>query len=216
MEPIDALRMLVAARKGLTAGPYHALHRKLLPYLRHTTRLELPYILTYPVPAADRRVRTRLRQRLQQEMRTQRIPAPLRAYYMAILTVPLTTGCTIKSALSDNYMTAGLESMRQDMQRSDKCACTTHTTCQHTTLHGVKDIQNAVMDKFHDIVAAPTNAKIQPSVSQVYRVLRMNTEGLYRKMPAMHKAPAKELVHYIAKEVLHTRRVERPGTDPPP
>ena len=42
MEPLDALRMLVVARKGLTAGKYSALQRKLIPFLKHTTKLQLP------------------------------------------------------------------------------------------------------------------------------------------------------------------------------
>ena len=70
--------------------------------------------------------------------------------------------------------------------------------------------------EFHDIIAAPANAKIQPSVSHVYRMLRMNAGSLYQKLPAMHHAPMKPLVHHMARHMLSTRRVEHPGTDPPP
>ena len=52
MEPLDALRMLVVACKGLAAGKYSALQRKLIPFLKHTTKLQLPYTLTYPLPNA--------------------------------------------------------------------------------------------------------------------------------------------------------------------
>ena len=152
MQPINALRMLVAARKGLTGGQYHALQRKLLPYLKHTTHLALPYTLAYPVPMTDRRARTHLCKQLHDKIRRQLVTAPLCAYYMAILTVPLTTGSTIKSAIFDNYVTASLETMQHDLRRPDQCACVTHTTCQHSTLYGAQEVQNVTTDQFRDSV----------------------------------------------------------------
>ena len=216
MEPLDALRVLVVARKGLIAGKYSALQRKLIPFLKHTTKLQLPYTLTYPLPTHDKRARTHIRKCIQQVMRTHRVPAQLRAYYMAILTIPVTQGRTIKSAMTDNHVSMSLASMHSELRNTTHCACRVRDKCTHATVYGTEQVQTIVPERFWDVIRAPANGKIQPSVSHVYRTLRRNAELMYRKMPTMHRVPTKTLVQDAAQCILKGRqtRVRNPRTDP--
>ena len=127
-------------------------------------------------------------------MRTHRVPAPLRAYYMAIITIHVTQGRTIKSAMTDNHVSMSLASMRFELQNTTHCACRVEDKCAHATLYGTEQVQTLVPEQFWNVIRAPANGKIQPSVSYVYRTLRPNAELMYRKMPAMHRVPTKAVV----------------------
>ena len=217
LQPLDALRMLVTAKKGMGPGPYRALQQKLIPFVKHTTGLALPYTLTLPVQTAERTVRGKVRKLLQDDMRKQCVPAPLRAYYPAILTVPVTTGRTVKSVLTENRVDLSLEAMSQIIEEGTGCGCVQPSVCTHTTLYGAQEIQTQIPEQYHDLIQLPTNAKVEPSVSRVYRNMHTYTTTLYRKMPAMQPAHNTQLAHTLARLILSCRkqRVRNPGTDPP-
>ena len=222
MEPIDALRMLVCARPALTAGKYNQLQKRPIPFLTHTTGLKLPHALTLPIPTADTGRRKEVRKAFQQYLREHRIPSPLRAYYLAILTVPTTTTRTLKSLLTDNHVTVSLRGMKEALDDHTLCGCTNAPTheCMHTVHFGTHDVLQAAPKGHQGVLRARTNTKVRMSQNEMCRTVRSTVQKLCRRLPPMPYHASKH-TRALSSTVLSCirehpgQRVLRPGTDPP-
>ena len=166
----------------MSNGHYNQLQRRLIPFLKHTTGFDFPTSLTLPLPAQDTAARKRVHKIVHNALRAQHIRDPLHAYYISILTVPLTAGKTMKSVMKDTHLGFSLQKIQRAIQSAEMFGCAP-ATCTNQTHYGTEHTTCVLHAKYHHIISHPSNCKRTPLHAQVKGTIRNNVKSMCMCLP---------------------------------
>ena len=131
LHPLDALRILIEAKRALPPVKFSPLQTRLLAYWKAHTHFALPRSITLHVPFVTKTERLQLRKACAEFFRDTPYPRALGAYLAAVLGIPLTIPPKMLRVFCKDRLLHSSQHYLQAAQDTERCGCVKDLQAAH-------------------------------------------------------------------------------------
>ena len=209
LHPLDALRILVEAKRALPPVKFSPLQTRVLAYWKAHAHVALPRAITLHVPFVTKTERLQLRKACAEFFHDTPYPRALGAYLAAVLGIPLTIPPKMLRVFCKDRLVHSSQHYLQAAQDAERCGCVKDlqaTHCEGACLFQKDTLVSQFGPRYQVVLSAQNNYTTIPSRWKLHQKLSSSLNAIREKLPKIRIFPFRRLaarVHDITSAMMH-------------